>query len=165
MSHPFPSSNGGARPERCHVLVSPKVSPSCAHTRCIHEISFFFSKCCQGNLPWGLVIPSSVPSIALPSTEVKRANCTGGLCLSLGLSGSFGHSGHHIQCAPFSAPLLCFLQEAAIEIPPIHTDIGEASNSRADTLKSFLFQKKSGHCAGLQDLPKGPSGQQDKSPS
>lgn len=157
MSHYFPSPNGGARSARCHVLVSPKVSLSRAHTRCIHQISFFFSKCCQGNLPWGLVIHSSFPSIPLPTTEVKRL-----IAQEVPVCHLVSQASLVTLATAYNVPhslLLCsvFSPEAA-ETSSVHTDIKEASNSRAGTLKSFIFQKKTGHSAGPAKGPHGAAG-------
>lgn len=151
VSHYFPSPNGGAHSTRCHVLVSPKVSLSRAHTLCIHEISFFFSKCCQGNLPWGLVMHSSFPSIPLPTTEVKRLIAQEGCVCHLVSRASLAT----VYNVPHPLLLCSVFSPGAAEPSSLHTDIREASNSRADTLKSFIFQKKTGDCAGLAKGPHG----------
>lgn len=144
---------------RCHVLVSPKVSLSRAHTRRIHEISFFFSKCCQGNLPWGLVIPSSFPSIPLPSAEVKRLIAQEvSVCHWVSQASLVTLATAHN--VPHSLLLCSVFSPEAAETSSIHTDIREASKSRADALKSFIFHKKT-----VLALPKGPTGQQGKSQS
>lgn len=109
------------------------------------------------------MIHSSFPSIPLPATEVKRVIAQEvSVCHWLSQASlvtlATGHNALH-SLLPWSV-----LSPAAAETPSIHTDIAEASNSRADTLQSFIFQKKTGHCAGLEELPKGPTGQQEKSP-
>lgn len=118
-----------------------KVSISRANTRCIHEISFFFSKCCQGNLPWGLVIHSSFPSIPRQTTEVK-----GLIAQQVSVSHFVSQTSLVTLAAPDTiSPILClvwsgFSPQAAET--PIHTDIREASNGRPSIFNSFMFQKQ-----------------------